>query len=201
MYNSLFSYLGNFPESLPEIWKTPNGVRLNLYAMSDEELLNLGWKKVNSLEENEIYDYFIHKAFWNSETFSWDIIDLTIDEREKKIRYQQFWDFLLETNVYKNLKELSKNSLSVNVILTEFVALLSDAKLGFANILKIQENFLEIMQLINSNLDYIAEVEECFMFCGLYSVYDLGKEYTVDEIKTIKRRIEIKIRDGLISPH
>jgi hypothetical protein len=72
------------------------------------------------------------------------------------------------------IKASSSQSLPTNTIVTEFIALLSDAKNGRANVDKIQEELSEILENISFTEDELGEIETAFTNSGMYSVYTLG---------------------------
>lgn len=161
---------GADPQLIPDYWReTPDSEpRTDLPELSDAELNALGWKG-----PIEYPDFHIYDRVWNTETREWDLIELQSYEKERRINYQWFWDKLITTGAYTTIKTLAKQSLEVNTIATEFIALLSDAKNKNANIDKIQEVLFEIVENIPFTQEELGEIQSAFTGAGMYSVYTL----------------------------
>ena len=94
-------------------------------------------------------------------------------EKQKRVQYQQFWDKLLDTGAYTTIKTASTQSLQANTLATEFIALMSDAKRGQANIIKIQEVLTDIISGIAFNAEELAEIQTAFTQSGMSVIYTL----------------------------
>jgi hypothetical protein len=167
---------GNDPQVLPDFWRSAPGeeVRTDLPSLSDEELNAIGWKGPIQMPPLEGTSYFTHSYEWNKETREYDVTELDEFEKRKGVNYQQFWDGLIDTSAYTTIKATASQSLEVNTVATEFIALLSDAKNGRANVEKIQEVLLEIMQNIPFGETELGEIQEVFTKSGMFAVYTLG---------------------------
>jgi hypothetical protein len=164
----------NHPQQLPDYWKFEDGtIRTDLPELSDDELAELGWHGPIQMPPFEGTSYFTHSYEWNSETLSFDAVDLQEEEKRKMVRYQKFWDDLINTTAYKKIKTISSQSLLANTIATEFIALLTDAKNNHANVEKIQEVLLEIVENIPFSQEELGEIEKIFIDSGMYAVYTL----------------------------
>ena len=75
---------------------------------------------------------------------------------------------------YQKIKNSAKVSLEANVAATEFIALLSDAKSGNANVEKIQGSLLEILSAISFTAEELAEIQQAFTENGMFAVYTLS---------------------------
>lgn len=161
---------GAEPQLIPDYWReTPDTEpRTDLPELSDAELNNLGWKG-----PIEYPDFHIYDRVWNTQTREWDLIELSEYEKEQRVNYQKFWNELIETSAYNIIKTLAKQSLEINTVVTEFIALLTDAKNGNGNIIKIQEVLSEIIENIPFTQEELAEIQSAFTEGGLYSVYTL----------------------------
>jgi hypothetical protein len=118
--------------------------------------------------------YFTHSYEWNKETREYDATELDEFERRRRVNYQQFWDGLINTSAYSTIKATASQSLEVNTVATEFIALLSDAKNKHANVEKIQEVLTEIMVNIPFTEEELAEIQEIFILSGMFAVYTLS---------------------------
>ena len=78
---------------------------------------------------------------------------------KKKIRkrmlcadYKQFWKSLIRSNTYTTLKENAKVDLTANVLVTELISLLGDAKMGEVDIEALQAGIWEVFSALPSEL-------------------------------------------------
>jgi hypothetical protein len=72
------------------------------------------------------------------------------------------------------MKTASSTALAANTLLTEFIALLDDAKRGNANITKIQTSITGILAGITFSADELAELRTLFDSTGMSSIYTLS---------------------------
>ena len=168
---------GAAPQMLPDQWKDnpEDALRYDLPDKTDDELVALGWKKVAdpSYETNGAA-FFSHSYEWNSETREYDATELQNFEKERRVNYDMFWNALLDTDVYTTMKTAASSALAANVLLTEFIALLDDAKRGFANVTKMQASISGILAGITFSADELAELQTLFDSTGMTAVYTLS---------------------------
>ena len=164
---------GNDPQTIPDLWRPAPGeeVRTDLPDLTDEELNALGWKGPIVMPSN--LGYFTHDHQWNKETREYDATEIPEYEKQRRVQYQQFWDKLLNTNAYIKIKTAASQSLLANTLATEFIALMSDAKRGQANIIKIQEVLTEIVSGITFTTEELAEIQTAFTQSGMFAIYTL----------------------------
>ena len=164
---------GNDPQGLPDYWREVIGgpIRTDLPDLTNEELNALGWKGPIAMPTN--IDYFTHSYKWNNETREYDATELSEYEKQRRIQYQRFWDDLITTSAYTKIKTAAGQSLLANTLATEFIALMSDAKNGHANITKIQEVLLEIVENITFTTGELAEIQTAFTQSGMSAIYTL----------------------------
>jgi hypothetical protein len=164
---------GNDPQIIPDLWRPSpeEEIRTDLPNLTNEELNALGWKGPIAMPRD--IDYFTHDYQWNKETRENDATELTEDEKRRRVNYQLFWDILLDTNAYIKIKTEASQSLLANTFATEFIALMSDAKRGKANIVKIQEILTEIVSGIAFNAEELAEIQTAFTQSGMFAIYTL----------------------------
>ncbi len=167
---------GNHPQVIPDLWRSAPGeeVRTDLPSLSDEELNALGWKGPIEMPPLEGTSYYTHNYEWNKETREYDVIEVDEFEKRRRVNYQQFWDGLINTSAYSTIKATASQSLEVNTVATEFIALLSDAKNKHANVEKIQEVLTEIMVNIPFSEEELEEIQEIFVNSGMFAVYTLS---------------------------
>lgn len=169
---------GEFPITLPHYWKDKDNVTHDLWELSDSELIDIGWK--GPIETPDPKMRFTHLVSWNSETREWDTLEFSYEEKLKLIDYKEFWKLLTLSNAYNKIKLLSKQSLEVNTVVTEFISLLTDAKLdnNDANVEKIQEGIFDILENISFTDEELKEIEDAYLRSGMFSVYSLTRQPT-----------------------
>jgi len=172
-----------YPQQLPDVWRFEDGtIRTDLQELSDEELNALGWHGPIEMPSSE--SCFAYENKWNEETLSFDYIELDLFEKERRVNYIFFWQFLLHGSlgsnnpgfngpVYTRIKNECKKSLEVNTVVTELIALIGDAKSGNAFVEKIQNSITEIMNLIEFTEDELKEFQKIFKICGMINVYTI----------------------------
>ena len=185
----------NYPQELPDYWRFEDGtVRTDLQSLTDSELEALGWHGPITMPK-DISDTssFTHNYTWNRDTLSFDVEEIDEYNKQKRVDYKQFWNSLVNgVNVvstdeneeitpansggiaYQKIKNSAKVSLEANVAATEFIALLSDAKSGDANVEKIQGSLLEILSAISFTAEELAEIQQAFTESGMFAVYTLS---------------------------
>ena len=168
---------GAAPQMLPDRWKDnpEDAIRTDLPDKTDDELIALGWKKVDppSYDTNGAA-FFINNYEWNSETRSYDATEISDFEKYAVPEYFNFWTKLLDSDVYTTMKTAASSALAANTLLTEFIALLDDAKRGFAKHIKIQESISGILAGITFSADELAELQTLFDSTGMSAVYTLS---------------------------
>ncbi len=165
---------GNEPQILPDSWREslPDGlIRTDLIDLTNEELNALGWKGPIVMPTN--IDYYTHSYQWNKETREYDKTELYPPDKQQKVNYLKFWNDLIVTDAYTKIKTTAGQSLLANTLATEFIALMSDAKNGHANIIKIQEILLEILANITFTAGELAEIQTAFTQSGMFAIYTL----------------------------
>ena len=168
---------GAAPQMLPDKWKDnpEDELRYDLPDKTDDELVALGWLKVDDPSyETHGVAFFTNSYEWNSETRVYDATQLEDYEKEQRVEYDKFWTDLLDTNAYAAMKTAASSALAVNTQLTEFIALLDDAKRGRANITKIQASINGILVGITFSADELAELQTLFNSSGMSAVYTLS---------------------------
>ena len=168
---------GAAPQMLPDQWKDnpEDELRYDLPDKTDDELVALGWLKVDmpSYTTNGAA-YFSNSYEWNSTTRSYDATELSDYQKTLSPQYQRFWDDLLDTDVYTTMKTAASSALAANTLLTEFIALLDDAKRGEANTGKMQASITGILAGITFSTDERAELQTLFDSTGMSAIYTLS---------------------------
>ncbi len=168
---------GAAPQMLPDQWKDnpEDALKTDLPDKTDDELVALGWIKVDmpSYTTNGAA-YFINTYEWNSETRVYDATEIGDEQKYSVPLYHLFWTKLLDTTVYATMKTAASSALAANTLLTEFVALLDDAKRDFPNIPKLQTSITGILAGITFSTDELAELQTLFDSTGMSAVYTLS---------------------------
>ena len=177
---------GNAPQMIPDLWRENPGdeIRTDLPELTDEELNDLGWKGPIQMPPTPGTSFYTHSYEWNTETREFDATEVDEFEKRRRVDYKRFWDILLNGtpnedgtvsggSVYQKIKSEAKLSLGVNVLATEFITLLSDARQGDANVEKIQESLTEMVTSISFTTEELAELQQIFTKTGMFAVYSL----------------------------
>lgn len=172
---SFYSYKKTYPETLPVSWKTEDGTTINdLESLADSQLEEIGfYGPIVMPDDISGTSSFTHRYTWNPDTLTFDATELSYDQKRERVNYQVFWDSLLDKSAYDTIKSASKSSLEVNTIVTEFISLISDAKMGNDNVEKIQQSMLSILSTVSFSPEEISEIQECVNFSGMFSIYTI----------------------------
>jgi len=185
MDNLNYSFNGNYPEELPTSWKMEDGTVVNLENLTQGELESLGWYGPIEMSPIRGTTYHTHDYEWNSNTRSFDAVEISEQEKIKRLDYTHFWNMLLygveDINTgelsggiaYKRIKSEAKQSLEINVVATEFIALLTDAKNNNPHKQKIQEVLSEIISLAPFTQEELVEIQNIFVLSGMSAIYTL----------------------------
>lgn len=166
---------GNYPQELPDRWKFEDGtVRTDLQTLTDSELEALNWYgPITMPEDIPNTSRFTHDYTWNPDTLSFDVEEIDQIEMQKRVEYGLFWSLLLETNAYSTIKSEASTSLLINTVVTEFIALLTDAKYGNPSVPGIQQALNNILTNVQLNSEEFAEIEKAFIQSGMFAIYTL----------------------------
>jgi len=88
--------------------------------------------------------------------------------------YITFWDALMVSTVYASIREQSFVSLPMNTLVTEFVALIGDAKAGRANEVAIQASMTAILSTGTFTEEQLAELGAALAAGNLDGIYSLS---------------------------
>jgi hypothetical protein len=186
----------NYPQELPDYWRFENGtVHTDLQTLTNTELKKLGWHGPITMPEDIVgTSRFTHNYIWNPNKLEFDAIEVDEYETQKRVDYNQFWNLLMGGGiktknedefrgvesieikgiVYQKIRNSAKISLEVNVIVTEFLSLIFEAKTGNANVEKIQQILLEILSTISFTDEELLEIQYIFEETGMSYVYKLN---------------------------
>ena len=187
---SLYSYKGQEPSPLPLRIRLESGeTRSSLKELTQQELEDLGFSGPFTKPE---YDIDTQKIEWDNGDYV--IKNLTEEELSYKqerelayklenIDYNSFWLGLIGSELYKNLRNKSKETLYANTLCTALIALISDAKSGNANPGLIQH----YLNVIFFNFD-ITE-DEKLKLLSLMKETNMDSRYTIPDEDFISSHI------------
>jgi hypothetical protein len=87
--------------------------------------------------------------------------------------YLAFWDALMTSSVYGAIREQSFDSLPMNTLATEFIALIGDAKAGRPNEAAIQSSMAAILATGTFTEEHLAELQGALAAGKLDGIYTL----------------------------
>lgn len=96
------------------------------------------------------------------------------EEEEVVLDYVGFWIGLISSEYYAKVRISASSSLPVNVVATEFIALIGDAKNGLRIEPLIQSSFDELLTLVPANEGDQVFLDNLLIQTGLYSEYTLS---------------------------
>ena len=168
---------GAAPQTIPAQWRAnpSEEYSTDLPDKTDDELVALGWKKV----EMPSYDtkgaaFFKNNYEWNSVTREYDETAITEEQKFAATNYDTFWLLLIDSDVYSTLKTAASSALAANTLLTEFITLINDAKRGFVYKTHIQASITAILAGITLTADELAELQTIFDKTGMNVNYTLS---------------------------
>jgi hypothetical protein len=167
----------NYPQELPDYWRFEDGtVRTDLQTLTNTQLKALGWHgPITMPQDIEGTSFYTHNYTWNSETVSFDVEEVSQYEKQRRVDYRGFWNGLINgSGAYQKIKDSAKTSLEVNTVVTEFIALITDAKSGNANVEKIQAALTEILSVVTFTASELTEIQNLFVSSGMFAVYTLS---------------------------
>lgn len=107
----------------------------------------------------------------------WEVNDLTAEQVNQNIQaradYFTFWDALLVSSVYQSIRQQAITTPAVLVACTEFVAAISDAKAGRANVAAIQACINNLMSAGTFTTEELSELTNLLVAGKLDSIYTL----------------------------
>ena len=170
---------GAAPQIIPDRWKDnfEDALRYDLPDKTDDELVALGWKKVDHPSYATLGPTFFNNRYdWNSSTRTYDATELEDYEKKERANYSEFWENLLDSNFYTTFKASASSKLAANVIYTEFISLIEDAKAipKSANVSRIQASLKEIIAGITFSTEELAELQKLIDVTGMCAVYTLS---------------------------
>lgn len=88
--------------------------------------------------------------------------------------YPAFWDALITSSVYESIRTQSMASLAMNTLATEFIALITDAKIGRPNQVAIQNSINSIFGTGTFTNDDVEEFNNILNVGFIDNIYSLN---------------------------
>lgn len=150
------------------------------YPLVKNELEPIGYSIVSEIPKpicnrNETIEEGTPEEINGVWTQVWNIRPASLEELQSRCDYYSFWDALIISNVYQKLRSQAVTSLNVNTCCTEFIAALTDAKAGRANIDAIQTCINLLLSAWDHNAQDIIELEEIFAVGNLDLIYTISQ--------------------------
>lgn len=126
-------------------------------------------------EEKDNYQYPVNGWHWfNTENEARTFFGLSIEQVYTTIpNYVKFWNLLIASPIYQVIRTKATTSLEVTVACTEFVAAVSDAKLGKANKDAIQACIWLLLIASNFTENELTQIQDLMDQSGLSEIYTL----------------------------
>lgn len=184
----LYSYQGLMPQSLPFRITLSNGfTRTNPDTFTDAELADAGYTGPFT---PPAYDTATQRLSWVSGEYV--IVELFVDELDEEgqvvktaaqvqeeyltaqgylametASYVGFWRDLIRSAIYAEIKDGAKLDLTENVLATELISLLGDAKAGYVDVEALQQGIWDIAAILSP--ESYSGLETMLTEYGLYA--------------------------------
>lgn len=178
----LYSYKGQKPTLLPFRIRLDDGsTRTSLNELSPEELEALGF--IGPIEEDTQKIEYVNGEYQIIQLTEEEIAQRTIKKEEenrlqklKNVDYNRFWEFLINSSVYKKLRSTALQSLTANTLCTELISLFSDAKAGYPNTRIIQHYINAILLNFQFTQEEVEELQNIMNKTNLDVIHTLPNE-------------------------
>lgn len=172
----LYSLLNAEPGPLPKRLKINGVTRTDSSSFTAEELNQAGY---TGPYQKPSCDPTTQVVVWQGTSYA--VLDLADSEIEKRrldavkagADYRGFWRALLASPVYATLRTAAAADLTANMLVTELIAALSDAKLGEPNEEIIGSAMTELLEELALPSDEIESLYFALKANGLYELYPI----------------------------
>ena len=171
--------VAKYPANLADVRKANPSVSFPRNP-SDDLLHPYGWRPVIKSPE-PAYDAFHQQLTEGTPTEivpgqweqTWQITEIPADQLPFRCDYQAFWDALIAAPVYQIIRQQATTDLAVNTCCTEFIAAMTDAKLGRVNKDALQMCITLLMQALQLTTEQVTELNSILAIGNLNRVYTL----------------------------
>lgn len=172
----LYSLLNGEPGPLPKRLKIDGVTRTDPSSFTAAELDRAGY---TGPFQKPSYDPETQIVRWEGDRYS--VLDLASQEIEARnvakakagADYRGFWKALLSSPVYQTLRMAAAADLGANMLVTELIAALSDAKMGDPNETVIGAAMGELLESLNLPSDDLDALYAALKAYGLYELYPI----------------------------
>tara|TARA_B100002019_G_scaffold260092_1_gene245928 strand:+ start:1927 stop:2706 length:780 start_codon:yes stop_codon:yes gene_type:complete len=172
----LYSLLNAEPAPLPQRLKINGVTRTDSSSFTAEELNQAGY---TGPFQKPSCDPATQIVVWQGTGYA--VLDLADSEIEKRrldalkagANYRGFWGALLSSPLYQTLRTAAAADLGANMLVTELIAALSDAKLGEPNEEIIGSAMTELLEALALPSDEIESLYFALKANGLYELYPI----------------------------
>ena len=172
----LYSLLNAEPAPLPQRLKINGITRTDSSSFTAEELNQAGY---TGPFQKPSCDPTTQVVVWQGSGYA--VLDLADSEIEKRqldavkagADYRGFWRALLASDVYQTLRTAAAADLTANMLVTELIAALSDAKLGEPNEKVIGSAMQELLEELSLPGDEVEALYYALKANGLYELYPI----------------------------
>ena len=172
----LYSLLNAEPASLPQRLKINGTTRTDPSSFTAAELNQAGY---TGPFQKPSCDPVTQIVVWQGTGYA--VLDLADSEIEKRrleavkagADYRGFWRALLSSPVYQTLRAAAAADLGANMLVTELIAALSDAKLGEPNEEIIGSAMQELLEALALPGDEVEALYYALKAYGLYELYPI----------------------------
>lgn len=172
----LYSLLNAEPGPLPKRLKINGVTRTDSSSFTSEELNQAGY---TGPFQKPSCDPVTQVVVWQGNDYA--VVDLADSEIDKRrldavkagADYRGFWRALLASPVYTTLRTAAAADLTANMLVTELIAALSDAKLGEPNEKIIGSAMTELLEELALPGDEVEMLYHALAANGLYELYPI----------------------------
>lgn len=172
----LYSLLNAEPAPLPQRLKINGVTRTDSSSFTAEELNQAGY---TGPFQKPSCDPATQIVVWQGTGYA--VLDLADSEIEKRrldslkagANYRGFWGALLTSPLYQTLRTAAAADLGANMLVTELIAALSDAKLGDPNEEIIGSAMSELLEKLSLPGDEVEALYYALKANGLYELYPI----------------------------
>lgn len=172
----LYSFLNQEPQPLPERIVVDGVTRTDHDSFTKEELKRAGYTGPFTRPS---YDPETQVVQWYKDHY--EVLNLAPQQLEenrmKRIRaaanYSGFWKALSGSNLYQKLRTAAASDLQANMLVTELIAALMDARLGTPNETVIGTAMAELLSLVNLPLEDLDALYFALNANGLYELFPI----------------------------
>ena len=172
----LYSLLNAEPAPLPKRLKINGVTRTDSSSFTSQELNEAGY---TGPFQKPSCDPVTQVVVWQGTGYA--VLDLADSEIEKRrleavksgADYRGFWRTLLTSPVYQTLRAAAAADLGANMLVTELIAALSDAKLGEPNEEIIGAAMQELLEALALPGDEVEALYFALKANGLYELYPI----------------------------